>query len=94
VAGSLEVDAVVAVEDESIVAAGFVGALCWARPGWPAKSTSRTLHTPASELWICELRFILPVLISVISIVEIWVGAGIAVASVFADSFGIMGCLR
>jgi hypothetical protein len=71
VAGSLEVDAVVAVEDESIVAAGFVGALCWARPGWPALSMSRTLHTPASELWNCELRCLILGFISVLSLVEV-----------------------
>jgi hypothetical protein len=52
-------------------AAGFANALCWAKPGWPALSMSRTLHTPANELWNCELRCLILGFISVLSLVEV-----------------------
>jgi hypothetical protein len=46
--------------------AGLSVALCWARPACPAQSMRKTLHADASELWNCELRFIVLGFISVL----------------------------
>jgi hypothetical protein len=63
---------------------------------------SRTPHTPASELWNCELSCLILGFISILSLIEIGaeiraefgVDAGVAIGTAFAAWIGIMVYLR
>jgi len=53
----------------------------------------RTLHTPDSELWNCEFRFIILVLISALSLADFGVEMAVESGTTCAVSIGFLVCV-